>query len=64
MKNKITKSERKYLATIILSILAFAFFSEPLQNFLSKTFGETGDITRVIVGAVVILSLFWIWNIK
>ncbi len=59
---KITKKELKILRTIILGAIGWIFFGAPLQEIANKLIP---DLTiRAVVGIIVILSIFYIWDLK
>jgi len=61
-KRKIDKHERKFFLTLVLSILAFAFLSIPLQNIINSIF--TTNILRIIIGLGIVLGILWFLKVR
>lgn len=61
-RKKITKDEKRFLQVTLLSVLSFAFFSQPLQDLLGSSFSN--NLPRVLVGILLIGGLLYWWNVK
>lgn len=62
IKRKIDKKERKLLLTLVFSILAFSFLSQPIKNIIDV--GIPNNLMRIIIGLGIILGILWFLKVR